>query len=445
MKILRLTAENVKKLRAVQITPDGAVVTISGRNGAGKTSVLDSIWWALAGTKSIQDAPIRKGETKARIRLELGDLIVERKFSESGSTLSVESADGARFPSPQKMLDALLGELAFDPLAFARMEPRKQFDELRRIAKVDIDIDRLNAETTADYAARTELNREARAKRTRLQALTIPPAVEHAAVDEAALVDQLQQAGATNADIAARVERRRAAETRIQRLRADGAAARERADRLRVEAAEVDSDAAGADREADEWQTRLESAGPLPEVVDTHALREKIDHARATNAAIAARASALEQRQALLTDAEKLETQAHELTTTMEERDKAKADAIAGAQMPVPGLGFGAGAVTYNGLPFDQASSAEQLRVSMAIAMAANPKLRVIRITDGSLLDEDSLTAIADMAGAGDFQVWIEQVSSSGTVGIVIDDGAVASTPESRAAARSAIDAASGA
>src|SRR3970040_1173840 len=107
MKNIMLTAENGKKLVAVEIHPTGDVVTISGRNGAGKTSVLDSIWWALAGTSAIQKQPIRKGQKRARIRLDMGELIVERKFSESGSTLAVESADGARYPSPQKMLDAL--------------------------------------------------------------------------------------------------------------------------------------------------------------------------------------------------------------------------------------------------------------------------------------------------------------------------------------------------
>src|SRR5438874_2068433 len=98
MKIISLVAENIKKLRAVEITPDGEIVTISGRNGQGKTSVLDSIWWALTGTKHIQGEPIRKGETKARIKLDLGGLVVERKFTAAGSTLSVESAEGARFP-----------------------------------------------------------------------------------------------------------------------------------------------------------------------------------------------------------------------------------------------------------------------------------------------------------------------------------------------------------
>ena len=76
MKILKLTCENFKKLRAVEITPKGELVEICGKNGAGKSSVLDSIWWALEGTKHIQAMPIRKGADKARIRLDLGEMVV---------------------------------------------------------------------------------------------------------------------------------------------------------------------------------------------------------------------------------------------------------------------------------------------------------------------------------------------------------------------------------
>lgn len=76
-------------------------------------------------------------------------------------------------------------------------------------------------------------------------------------------------------------------------------------------------------------------------------------------------------------------------------------------------------------MPFDQASSAEQLRTSVAIAMAANPKLRVIRVQDGSLLDEEAMRILAEMAQAADYQVWIERVGVSGGVAIVIEDGTV--------------------
>ena len=93
--------------------------------------------------------------------------------------------------------------------------------------------------------------------------------------------------------------------------------------------------------------------------------------------------------------------------------------------MPVKGLSFGEGEVVFNGLPLNQASDAEQLRVSIAIAMAANPKLRVLRIRDGSLLDERSLAAVATMADTQDYQIWIERVDSSGKVGVHMEDGEV--------------------
>ena len=133
MKIISLTAENIKKLVAVKIVPDSHVVEITGRNASGKSSVLDSIWWALAGAKSHQSRPIRRGQTKALIRLDLGDIIVTRKFRENKkgrvtTSLIVETTEGARFPSPQAMLDKLMETLAFDPLEFSRMDASRQYD-----------------------------------------------------------------------------------------------------------------------------------------------------------------------------------------------------------------------------------------------------------------------------------------------------------------------------
>ena len=123
MKIIELRAENIKRLPAVNIRPDGNVVEITGKNGQGKTSVLDAIWWALEGKENIQAAPIRRGATEAHIKLDIGQLKVTRTFKavDGGhytTTITVENDEGARFPSPQKVLDSLLGELSFDPLAF---------------------------------------------------------------------------------------------------------------------------------------------------------------------------------------------------------------------------------------------------------------------------------------------------------------------------------------
>ncbi len=92
--------------------------------------------------------------------------------------------------------------------------------------------------------------------------------------------------------------------------------------------------------------------------------------------------------------------------------------------MPVPGLGFSETEVTLNGIPLSQSSSAEQLRVGLAIAIAANPNMKVMLIRDGSLLDEDSLRLVEESAKAAGAQVWIERVSSTGCT-VVIEDGQV--------------------
>lgn len=423
MKILKLNAENIKKLQAVEITPQGDVVTIAGKNGAGKSSILDSIWWALAGTSHIQAEPIRKGQTRARIRLDLGELIVERRFTEAGSTLSVENAEGARFPSPQKMLDALLGELSFDPLAFSRMEPRKQFDELRRVAKLEVDIEKLDGLNRSDYAKRTDVNREAKAKRAQAEGISFPPDTPESPVALDKLVGDLEEAGKFNAEIEQRKARREAtaAEGRQLKERIDGLKAR--VAEMRAEADRVEAQALALDVELDRLQARLRDAPPLPEPKDTEEIRKGITEAQERNRNAAKR----EQKVRLTAEAVALEAQSRALTEQMDAREKEKAAAIAAAQVPVEGLGFGEGVVTYRGIPLVQASSAEQLRVSVAIAMAANPKIRVIRIQDGSLLDDDGLAAVADMAKANDYQIWIERVASDGRVGILIEDGMVKS------------------
>ena len=57
--------------------------------------------------------------------------------------------------------------------------------------------------------------------------------------------------------------------------------------------------------------------------------------------------------------------------------------------------------------------------------MRDNAKLRVLRVRDGSLLDEDSMQILADMAIDADFQIWVERVIPSGQDGIAIEDGRV--------------------
>jgi bacterioferritin (cytochrome b1) len=293
--------------------------------------------------------------------------------------------------------------------------------------------------------------------------ITIPADTPADPIDEQALTDELKAAGVLNTDVERRKGLRAQAVKDVETLREQAqlkldAIAPELEQinaRLNAALAGIDAqiatltrqretllnqsdpdfqaaekklrdEAAGFTKQADELQSRLDEAEQLPELVDVDAIAERMTKARNVNANV----ERLRQRTAHLANAKKYEDEADTLTENIKARNEAKDAAIAAAKMPVPGLGFGVdtkgdGIVLLNGVPFEQASDSDRLRTSVAIAMAANPKLRVIRVRDGSLLDEDSMRILGEMCDASDFQCWIETVASDGKDAFVIVDGHV--------------------
>lgn len=407
MKIINLSAENVKKIKAVDITPKASVVQVTGPNGSGKSSVLDCIFYAIGGGKGLPSEPIRRGAKTARIQLDLGELVVTRRFTQNGSTLTVEGANGARFPSPQRMLDDLIGAISFDPLAFARMSAKEQFDMLKGIVKLDVDLDALAGANAKDYEERTDVNRRAKAARAQADGISIPSDLPADPVDVDALLAKMADAAKHNGDIERRKAGRETAQAKIAANLAE-------ADRLAAQVEKLRAEARGL-------QEKIDTAEPLPSPIDTAEVRAQIDEAKRINSAIDQRRA----RDAHIATATDLEAKSDALTKAMDAREAAKAEAIAAAEMPIPDVGFGDSMVLYKGLPFDQASSAEQLRISIAIAMAANPKLRVLRVKDGSLLDESSMAILREMTEAADYQCWVETVHANGPVAVEMIDGAV--------------------
>ena len=196
---------------------------------------------------------------------------------------------------------------------------------------------------------------------------------------------------------------------------------RSRATGVLEQATELERRAATMRQEAAAIIERINALPLVPPEADVEALERALATAAATNRAVAQK----RERERLRTLIEELESKSEAQTIRIEEREAAKRAAVAAAKMPVPDITFGEGVIFKAGVPFDQASDAEKLRASVAIAMAGNPKLRVLRIRDGSLLDSDSLRVIAEMAQEREFQVWVEKVSEDGKLGFVIENGQV--------------------
>lgn len=424
MRIVNLQAENIKRLIAVDITPDSSLVQITGKNGAGKTSILDAIWWAFTGVRSIQSQPIRAGAVRARIRLDMGELVITRKFSRKKADVSkytteitVENADGAQFRSPQTILDTLIGELSFDPLEFARMKPREQFDALR-VFVPEFDFSQWTQDWEHQYEERRNLNRSAKERRSAAESIALPD-IPIEPVDEERLVAEMAAAAEHNSSIAKRKYSRENVRSAISVHEEDAHHCLNRIEQLKKRIEHEKDKHQHSAAEASKLQDKLDAAEELPAPVDTDELAAQLNAARETNAQYAE----IEQRERYLAEADSYQQQADEAQIKMETMDGEKRAKIAAAKLPVAALSFGDGEIFLDGLPFEQASDAQQLRASVGIAMAANPTLRVLRIRDGSLLDDDGIQTLSEMAEAEDYQVWIERVDNSGKIGFVIEEG----------------------
>lgn len=425
LKIVRLEAENVKRLRAVEVTPEGALVVVGGRNGQGKTSLLDSVAYALGGKDLVCEVPLRAGSDAGHVTVDLGDLVVRRDFGRDGTTrVVVSDREGARFPSPQRMLDELAGRLTFDPLAFARMEPREQAETLR--ALVGLDFSAQDGRRLAAYEERTAVNRDAKRLDAQLAGMSYHADAPEREVDVSALMDELGAVERGEREIEQReravAEQLGAAERSEARAVAIGAeieSLRARIAALEAEAADhrASADTARANAEA-ERAGIVTASGMIP---DPAPIRAAIAAAGERNRKLAENAA----RERIAAELLAAQERSSAITREIEQIDAAKAEAIAAAKLPVEGLSFDAERVLLRGLPFEQASSAEQLRVSVAMGAALSPRLKVMLVRDGSLLDDESMRLLAQMAEAHGLQVWLERVGDGAECQVVIEDGSV--------------------
>jgi len=420
-RIVRLTAENIKRLVAVDIQPDGNMVEITGRNGAGKTSVLDAIWWALAGTKNVQGKPIRDGEEQAVIELSLGSLIVTRTFTakeDGGYTtkLLVQNEDGAKYGSPQSILDAIVGDLTFDPLHFTRQKPVDQLKILREFV-TDFDFQDAAQRRKGLYDDRTDANRDVKNLKSRIDAIPEPSDGEIIDLDKAMsayeeAMKRSREVSERNAKITKAISDQAHHETQIAVIDNEIIDLQAKISSLQSQRGTHNDQIIGLKRI---------SQRDHAEDVDLMPFKADLDTARSQSELV----SQQKERERLQAEFEEAQRSSEELSAKIEALDAEQATAVLNSDMPVDGISFSDDHILLNDIPFSQASDAQQLRAAIEIAIAMNPQLRICRVRDGSLIDKDGMKALAEYAEKHDFQIWIERVDQSGKSGIVIENGQI--------------------
>src|SRR3990167_8338452 len=391
LKVVRLTAENIKLLSAVEITPTGDVIVIGGKNGAGKSSVLDSIAYAVGGQKLCPAQPIRHGQQRAKVQVDLGDLVVTRTFTTGGGgQLVVTDKAGTRQPSPQAILDRLVGRLTFDPLAFATMDPAKQRDTLRAIA--GLDTSDLDTQRTTLYDQRREANAAVKTISTTLQAMPHFPE----APSDIVSTDEIRQQIAGAEQLARSAQKAQGDAAYIEQAMH---VQEDQLVKVEQQIAELVAKVGQLRKDKKEQEDNLSR------------LQVKVEERKAQAGFQAAR------------------KRADDLDAAIARVDYERLDRIGAAKFPVEGLSLNEGAaVEYHDVPFEQLSSAEKLQISVAVGLELNPQLKVLLIREGSALDSNGLKLIAQLAAEAGAQVWLERVSETKEgVSVLIEDGAVAS------------------
>lgn len=409
-KILHLKAENIQRIKVVEITPNGNLVVVGGNNGNGKTSLLDSIKMVLGGKRNLSDKPVREGADSGEITLETEDFIANRIIYPDGrSELEFKPKGNLQYASPQKFFDSILSKMTFDPLSFSGMEKKEQIEVIKSLIPFNFTGNENYRKNL--YDERTFVNRELKQKEAENEANPFDGSfpVDEEGFDSStysALVAQQTQLNELNSTLA----RGKAKITELAN----------RKQQLLAEIAAIDSQCV----EIGSWIEANEPKVALFGNIDEQLLaadQRRIGFEE-RNARIRKNAAAKK----IYIEVQTLKAKTNELTAGIDKLDAEKMAAIQAANLPVANLSFSDDdGVLYAGIPFAQLSGAERLKVSLAMGIALNPSLRVLLIRDGSLLDEENLRIVADMAAKFDMQVWLERVGKGEECSVVLEDGMV--------------------
>ncbi|HSW65444.1 MAG TPA: hypothetical protein VLH56_19365 [Dissulfurispiraceae bacterium] len=425
LKLMEIQIEQYMRISGacVQFTGEPGSIIIAGNNAQGKTSFISSIWAALDGHEMARK-PLKNGATKGRIKLDLNEIIVERTFTEKSDQLRVWAKDGMLYPEPASVLKILWNKICIDPLEFMRLTPKDQATRLLASMGLESAMAELDSQLAEVNAVKAKADAAKREAEGRLSKLPIPSRDLAPKSIEVLLQAESLAAGKAGAAFAEQERIERDGDT-IGTMRA-------RFEDIMREIADLQAKIMQLELERDKLTDTIQvarttldaaiAAAPNPQDAQAvwDAARAELAGAESHNAKCRELAEYTATEQAIADARAQSES-------ALEDQRRLKASRkqlISDNPLPMPELSFADGELRYNDMPLEQASGAEQLKAALAISMALNPKLRIITIKDGSLLDAENMAIIGEMAQAKGYQVFIERVGK-GELGIIFEDGEV--------------------
>lgn len=416
VKITALEAENVKRIKAVALTPAPTGLTlVGGNNNQGKTSVLDALAWALGGEKFRPNAAQRDGAVApAHLRVTLSNgVVVERKGK--NSSLTVTDPTGRR--SGQQLLNAFVEPLALDLPRFMEASDKEKADILLRIIGIGNELHLRDMEIKSIYDKRTFTGQLAQQKKNFVDELISYPDAPEQPLSASDLIRRQQ-------DILARNGENQRLRQQAQELARQEQQCLDELKRTRERIAELEK----LREELDTKHTKLFNQRKNAEkTVDqlqdesTAELEASIQSIEETNRKVRAN---LEKARAE-DEAAKYASDYDKLTDAIEQKRKERLALLNGADLPLPELSVEDGALTYKGKRWRDMSGSDQLRVSAAIVRRLNPDCGFVLLDKLEQMDMTTLEEFGHWLEAEGLQAIATRVSTGSECQIIIEDGMV--------------------
>lgn len=403
MKINRLEIENVKRIKAVKIEPrENGLTLIGGNNNQGKTSVLDSIAWALGGERFKPSQATREGSAippNLHIVMNNG-LVVERKGK--NSALKVTDPNGNK--GGQQLLNEFVEQLALDLPKFMESSGKEKAQTLLQIIGVGDQLVELEKEEKELYHERLYIGRTADQKEKFAKEQPYFPEAPKDLISPSDLIRQQQEILTRNG------ENQRKREN-LHKLEQDYQKINDTLSELLAKQKKIEEDLRIARLSATDLQD--ESTAELEESISNieeinRKVRANLDKEKAED------------------DAKGYRSQYNELTEKINDLRSKKNSLLDSAELPLPELSVADGELIYKGQKWDNMSGSERLKVSTAIVRKLNPDCGFVLLDKLEQMDMETLKEFGLWLESEGLQAIATRVSTGDECSIIIEDGYVA-------------------
>lgn len=421
VKIASLELENIKRIKAVSITPttDGLTV-IGGRNAQGKTSVLDAIAWALGGNSFKPQNPTREGSaTPAKLKIELSNGLIVTRQGSSG-TLKVVDPTGKK--SGQTLLNSFIEQLALNLPKFMNSTDKEKAEVLLDLIGVKDQIKVLDNQIETLSDQRRPLKTDYLGKRKVAADMPYYADAPEEPVSATELIEK-QQA------ILAKNSQNQTIRQKVVDLEAQMKLKEQQEDDARERVKQIERDLVAANNQVsaivDEkfqlFNSLKTTKATAEKLVDesTADIEEKLRDIDAINEKVRAN----QRRADLEAEAETTEETYKAISDQIETVRKQRIALLEGANMPLDDLDVKDGYLVYKGITWSDMSSAEQLRVATAIVRALKPDCGFVLVDKLEQMDTQTLADFGSWAQSVGLQVIGTRVSTGDECSVVIEDG----------------------